>query len=74
MLLVIDSSAIAVAPEPTGGFALKISQIEGLPGIDVFIPVGKGQADEFIENVKDIMGTNSPDVEIFGPGDVPRGN
>lgn len=68
MLLIIDTCAVQVAKEPTGGFTLKLTAIDGLPGIDLVIPIVKESAEQLLEGARKTMGM----VETFTSQDVPH--
>lgn len=67
MLLVFDTCNIGVAKEPSGGFILKLTGIEGFPGIDILVPVeGKEQAGKVHAAIGELINT----VPVFTNADL----
>lgn len=59
-LLVLDSSTVGVSPTPTGGFAIQLREIEGLPdGLTLLVPFEGDGAEEVFERISDCMGKTS---------------
>lgn len=77
MLLIFDTCNISVAKEPSGGFILKLTGIEGFPGIDVLVPIeGKEQAGKVHSAIGDIISTipTFTSVDLKGATSAPPTN
>lgn len=60
MIQVLDTCSLGVGAEPGGGFTIRVSDIEGMPGIVLMIPISKESAVPFIEGARKQMGAVEP--------------
>lgn len=56
MLVIWEDCTIGVGKEPTGGVTLKFGNIEGLPNIDILVPVTKDTAKDLFNGMAEVMG------------------
>lgn len=65
MFLVLDDVDLAVLPEPSGGFSLRVTH-DRLP-FALFLPIDKGRAHKLLDAAKENM---APHVQVAGVDDM----
>jgi hypothetical protein len=71
VLLVLDTCNLGVGREPTGGFTIIATEIEGLPGLKLMFPIARDAGEKVLEEARKVMGSS---IVTYDQGDMPHGS
>lgn len=59
MYLVLDTCNVGIGGEPTGGITLKFSDIQGMPNVEMLVPIGRDAANGLMKGIQQAMGAKT---------------